>query len=142
MLRTSIIVGLAVAAASPTAARPVGEIASSSGPGGTGDDLSPVYHRCLDKANVTGNFAEVRNCLIAEQERVDQTLNAVYRARMAKASRPRQAALRREERAWIVHRDAVCKRAGDAMGGQAQFEEIEGCLLDETAKRVQVLKRG
>ena len=96
--------------------------------------MSATFHHCMDAAG--GVDPDMRDCLSAEYLRWDAALNQTYRSLMARRSPAAQAALRREERAWLRSTRVRCEHAGDDnAGGTAQVLEIDDCYLTSRVAR-------
>ncbi|CAB3751299.1 MULTISPECIES: lysozyme inhibitor LprI family protein [Burkholderia] len=91
-------------------------------------------------AEETGYTADIRNCLRLKYDAADQRLNAVYQAKMASLDAQDKLRLRNDERRWLAARDATCaeSRQPDA-GGTLGLVEHDGCLVDETERRIKVI---
>src|ERR1022692_875331 len=62
---------------------------------------SKTYTACMDAAG--GSTMPMRDCIGAEHDSWDASLNKIYQALMASPDGPPKIQLRDEERAWIKH---------------------------------------
>jgi uncharacterized protein YecT (DUF1311 family) len=100
---------------------------------------SKTYTACMDAAG--GATLPTRDCIHAEHDSWDASLNKMYQALMASPDGPPKIQLRDEERAWIKHTAKTCDHAGDdEQGGSLQYVEIDQCYLDETIRRAVYLR--
>jgi uncharacterized protein YecT (DUF1311 family) len=100
---------------------------------------SKTYTTCLDAAG--GSTMPMRDCIGAEHDSWDASLNKIYQALMASPDGPPKLQLRDEERAWIKRTAKTCDHAGDdEQGGSLQGVEIDMCYLDETIRRAVYLR--
>ncbi len=97
------------------------------------------YQDCLDGATST---LAMRKCNAKELAYQDDRLNANYQAAMRHISAREKTILRKAQRAWIRYRDSKCQSEGLEMrGGSGEYLLIGGCLVDETRKRADELRR-
>ena len=94
------------------------------------DPCQPVFD--------SGSNAQVRECLGAELQKADKELNETYRATMAGLSSSGREALKIQERQWIKFRDKQCRVDED--GGTEAYVIADGCLVDETNKRIKAIE--
>ena len=89
-----------------------------------------------------GNQQEMNTCAARDYRAADAALNIKYGALMARLSVTGQATLRREQRAWLKHRDPQCKaKARPSEGGSIWPLEYFSCMQDSTEKRTRELGR-
>lgn len=100
---------------------------------------SKTYSACMDAAG--GSTYPMRDCIDAEHDDWDKTLNQVYQAVMASRSGAEKIQLRDDERGWLKRTTAKCDHAGDdEAGGSLQSVEIDLCYLDQTILRTVYLR--
>lgn len=100
---------------------------------------SPDLSRCMSSgAAAKGVSVAMGGCVDAELQAQDARLNITYQAALARLDAAGKAGLRREQRAWIRHRDAICVE--NLTGGTGDMVEFPSCLLDETVGRRLVLE--
>jgi uncharacterized protein YecT (DUF1311 family) len=100
---------------------------------------SKTYSDCMNEA--AGSTLPMRQCMGAEHDDWDKTLNQVYQALMASRAGPAKTQLRDDERAWLKRTTHQCDHAGDdEAGGTLQNVEIDQCYLDETIRRTVYLR--
>lgn len=89
-----------------------------------------------------GNQQELNTCAARDYRAADAALNIKYGEVMARLSVTEKATLRREQRAWIKHRDPQCKaKAKPSEGGSIWPLEYFSCLRASTEKRTGELSR-
>ena len=99
---------------------------------------SKTYNDCMNTAMAT---METRDCIHAEYDAWDTSLNQGYQALMASRGAPEKLQLRDDERAWLKRTKVKCDHAGDdEAGGSLQFVEIDQCNLDQTILRTVYLR--
>ena len=106
-------------------------------------DLSPYYSKtyndCINAA--AGSTYPMHDCLSAEHDAWDKSLNAIYQTRMASRSGAEKTQLRDQERAWLKTTQHKCDHASDdEQGGSLQGIEVDQCYLDETIRRTLALR--
>ena len=103
--------------------------------------FSDTFHLCMDRAQ--GVTAEMRDCMTAEQDRLERRLNDAYRVLMSNMpDGEEKETLRNSERAWIAHRETECAfEASEQEGGTLKPVLIAGCWLKQTADRVDELEK-
>ena len=81
---------------------------------------------------------DVYQCIMAESEKADKTLNSTYAKTMKNiGDETAQAKLKASERAWLSYRTAQCKISSDVMrGGSGERNMNAGCQLRMTKKRI------
>jgi uncharacterized protein YecT (DUF1311 family) len=100
---------------------------------------SKTYNDCMNEA--AGSTMPMRDCIGAEHDAWDKSLNQVYQALMASRSAADKTQLRDDERAWLKRTKLECDHAGDdEAGGTLQNVEIDQCYLDETIRRTVYLR--
>ena len=100
---------------------------------------SKTFNDCMTAA--AGSTLPMRDCLSAEHDAWDKSLNQVYQALMARRSPAQKSELRESERAWLRQEKTKCDHAGDdEAGGSLQGVEIDQCYLDETIRRTLSLR--
>jgi uncharacterized protein YecT (DUF1311 family) len=100
---------------------------------------SKTYNDCMNDAG--GSTLPMRDCIGAEHDAWDKSLNQVYQALMASRSAADKTQLRDDERAWLKRTKLECDHAGDdEAGGTLQNVEIDQCYLDETVRRTVYLR--
>jgi uncharacterized protein YecT (DUF1311 family) len=100
---------------------------------------SKTYDACMDAAG--GSTMPTRDCIGAEHDSWDASLNKVYQSLMASRAPPQKVELRDDERAWLKRTKTKCDHAGDdEAGGSLQNVEIDQCYLDETIRRTVYLR--
>jgi uncharacterized protein YecT (DUF1311 family) len=100
---------------------------------------SKTYNDCMNEAG--GSTLPMRDCIGAEHDAWDKSLNQVYQALMASRSAADKTQLRDDERAWLKRTKQQCDHAGDdEAGGTLQNVEIDQCYLDETIRRTVYLR--
>ena len=95
---------------------------------------------CLQRApgGVSGNTADMLDCLTREQRVWDERLNAAYKAMLhsCQGKDDKFCATRRKlERAWVAYRDALCDLPYEEHGGSAASLDFADCMLSETARQ-------
>jgi uncharacterized protein YecT (DUF1311 family) len=73
----------------------------------------------------------IEQCYENKTETADATIDTVQQAAFAQASSAGQAAINREDSAWLAARGTVCQKAYQT-GGTIDGINIAGCLLDES----------
>lgn len=97
--------------------------------------------RCLNSGEAAmGVTSAMSACFVADYERADAQLNAAYRATMSRLPRPRQAALRTSQRAWIAERDRACPIDDTPGAGTIETLNHPGCLTKESERRTAWLR--
>ena len=87
-----------------------------------------------------GNQQELNTCAARNYRAADAALNIKYGEVMARLSVTEQAGLRREQRAWLKHRDPQCKaKAKSSEGGSIWPLEYFSCLQVSTEQRTGAL---
>ena len=100
---------------------------------------SKTYSACMDAAG--GSTFPMRDCIGAEHDSWDKSLNQVYQALMASRAGAEKTELRDDERAWLKRTQHTCDHAGDdEAGGTLQAVEVDQCYLDETIRRTVYLR--
>ena len=100
---------------------------------------SKTYNDCMNDAS--GSTLPMRDCIAAEHDAWDKSLNQVYQGLMASGSAAEKTQLRDDERAWLKRTKPKCDHAGDdEAGGTLQNVEIDQCYLDETIQRTVYLR--
>ena len=89
-----------------------------------------------------GNQQEMNTCAARHYRAADAALNIKYGEVMAKLPVTEQATLRREQRAWLKHRDPQCNaKARPSEGGSLWPLAYLSCMQASTEKRTQELGR-
>lgn len=104
-------------------------------------DAAQAADPCGDASMQTG--AGLKACADHQYAAADVELNAAYKAAMGALPTERSAALRNEQRAWLVQRDAACTaevQSSDAPGGTAGELNFTGCLARVTAERTEAIR--
>jgi uncharacterized protein YecT (DUF1311 family) len=92
------------------------------------------YRACL--ADPQLNTISQDQCNAAEIARQDGTLNATWRATLARLAPAQVGALRQAERAWIAGRKRHCDLAAkEGEGGTIATLLYGQCMIDETIRR-------
>ena len=100
---------------------------------------SKTYNDCMNDAG--GSTLPMRDCIGAEHDAWDKSLNQVYQALMASRSAADKTQLRDDERAWLKRTKQQCDHAGDdESGGSLQYVEIDQCNLEQTILRTVYLR--
>jgi uncharacterized protein YecT (DUF1311 family) len=81
----------------------------------------------------------IEQCYEAKTETADAAIDAVRQASFASASAGQQATINADDSGWLAARAAVCAKAYQT-GGTIDGINIAGCLLDESAARLDALK--
>lgn len=102
------------------------------------DDYTPGYGQCMDKASSTVAMSE---CIRAETQLQDQSLNRVYKQLMGKLDAGQQKSLRDVQRKWLAYRDGNCGFHVQASGGTMAQLEGGTCVMDMTRDRAAELER-
>ena len=98
------------------------------------ESFSEAYQACITYGERNDAIAiPAAECNARELRRQDAWLNASYKAVMARLSPQRHAALRTDERNWIVARDRTCR----SLPNKDQRTE---CVIDQTIKRTRHLR--
>jgi uncharacterized protein YecT (DUF1311 family) len=99
-----------------------------------------LYRSCL--ADPALNTIRHDQCNAAEMARQDATLNATWKATLARLAPPRIAAVRQAERGWIAARKQHCDLAAkEGEGGTLATLLYGQCMIDETVRRTLWLER-
>lgn len=103
--------------------------------------VSREHFRCIDESG--GVTIHLRNCAAMELDRLDVRLNAAYRAAMDRMpTRAARLRLRNLERRWLAVRWDECRReARIHEGGTLALIQIDGCAINEVARRTAWLER-
>src|SRR5579871_2103697 len=100
---------------------------------------SKTFNACMNDAG--GSTMPMRDCLAAEHDAWDKSLNETYRGLIASRTGGDKLKLRDEERAWLKATAHKCDHAGDdEAGGSLQGVEVDQCYLDETIRRTVYLR--
>jgi len=100
---------------------------------------SKTYNDCMNAAG--GSTYPMHDCLSAEHDVWDKSLNVIYQTRMASRLAAGKTQLRDQERAWLKTTQKKCDHAGDdEQGGSLQGIEVDQCYLDETIRRTLALR--
>jgi uncharacterized protein YecT (DUF1311 family) len=97
---------------------------------------------CLVKADQEP-FAVIE-CTSPQFDRIEKRLNASYRAVMARLSKTKKVQLRREQRLWLITREAACKaRVGDELNDTSitYYAAMNQCALTELYRRTLWVER-
>lgn len=99
------------------------------------DGFSEAYQACITDGERNDAIAiPETECDARELRRQDARLNASYKAVMARLPPPRRAALRTDERNWILARDRTCR-------GFPNGDQRTECVIDQTIKRTGYLRK-
>jgi uncharacterized protein YecT (DUF1311 family) len=89
-----------------------------------------------------GNQQEMNACAVRDYRAADAALNQKYQVIMAALPPAERMALRKEQRAWLAHRDPHCKaEAKPSEGGSIWPLEYFGCMQSATKRRTEELGR-
>jgi uncharacterized protein YecT (DUF1311 family) len=79
---------------------------------------------------------QINECFAKELKKAHAELDSVYRLTMKKPEAADAALLRKEQRAWLVYRDAQCEADGALLdGGTGGPAASMSCKLELTRKR-------
>jgi uncharacterized protein YecT (DUF1311 family) len=89
-----------------------------------------------------GVTSSLRECIGTEYQRVDVLLNASYKRKLARLSKPSQAKLRRDQRSWLKTRLDKCERdLEEDKDGTIWLIEMDNCALQELIRRTLWIER-
>jgi len=104
---------------------------------------STTFKQCMsDVEHGSDDTASILACQDAEIAVQEGRINQAYIMIMTRLPSPQKTQLRREERGWIVRRNAKCgSMASQYAGGSLEGQVWRSCYLDETVKRRIYLER-
>ena len=100
--------------------------------------LSAEYAQCMEKSG--GVTVEMKDCLTAEDERIEALLNATYKKTMQAMDEKQKTLLRDSQRAWLKYREGSCDTMMSVLGGTSAGLITTGWRLEMTARRVVVTR--
>ena len=100
--------------------------------------LSAEYAQCMEKSG--GVTVEMKDCLTAEDERIEALLNATYKKTMQAMDEKQKTLLRDSQRAWLKYREGSCDTMMSVLGGTSASLITTGWRLEMTARRVSWLR--
>jgi uncharacterized protein YecT (DUF1311 family) len=101
---------------------------------------SDAYVTCMVGSG--GVTSSLRECIGTEYQRVDVLLNASYKRKLARLSKPSQAKLRRDQRSWLKTRLDKCERdLEEDKDGTIWLIEMDNCALQELIRRTLWIER-
>lgn len=77
--------------------------------------LSAEYAQCMEKSG--GVTVEMKDCLTAEDERIEALLNTTYQQTMQAMNERQKTLLRDSQRVWLKYREGSCDTMMSVLGG-------------------------
>ena len=96
--------------------------------------LSAEYAQCMEKSG--GVTVEMKDCLTAEDERIEALLNTTYQQTMQAMNERQKTLLRDSQRAWLKYREGSCDTMMSVLEGNSASLITTSWRLEMTARRV------
>ena len=92
--------------------------------------------------NYDGNQQQMNACAIRDYKAADQRMNRQYESVIASLPPAKQNVLRQRQRAWLKHRDPLCRaEAKPSEGGSIWQLEYFSCLKSATELRTKAIEQ-
>ena len=101
---------------------------------------TPEYRACLDSPEGSSTAGMI-DCIAAELKVQDASLNAAYKAALARLEADQKPQLQEAQRAWVAFRDADCRSLYHPDWGTLSRVSANSCVLDRTIERTIELER-
>lgn len=101
--------------------------------------LQKNYSTCSKEAPAEGLTGD--DCAYSLDEQADQLLNDLYRQIMGRKTKAEQLALRQDQRAWIVKRDAIVKDYAAQTEGMFKGRSKGAATYHTTMDRIAELQK-
>jgi len=99
---------------------------------------SPGYELCVKRSAAT---QDILLCMKKELSLQDEALDRAYKRAMERLDTKRRELLRRAQRSWLSYRDAGCSLYYHEKSGSGGLEDMQECLIRETARRIAQLSK-